>query len=101
MVTPEQFDEEWKSGDRDLAREMARAYVDANGLDAMRAMSIEELVEIVKACRRVGDEHGRIVADMVLLATHAPQAISGSVNIGPAEAVAIAEAFLAEQRAGQ
>lgn len=101
MVTPGQFDEEWKTGDRDLAREMARAYVEANGLDAMRALSLEELVEIVKACRRAGDEHGRIIADMVLLVAHAPQRIEGSVTIGAAEAVAIAEAFLAEQRAGR
>lgn len=100
MVTPHEFDQEWQSGDRDRAREMAREYVQAHAsmLGPMLTATIEELVAMVTICRRNGDEENRIIADMVLQVVHGPQDITGTANIGGAAAVALAEAIIAEAR---
>ena len=100
MVTPAEFRHEWAHGDREVARAMARGYVEAHRteLGHLLRASIEELVAVVTAARNAGNEEARTIADMVLLMVHAPQRITGEVHIGGAAAVAMAEAILAESR---
>lgn len=94
----EQFDAEWKTGDRAAARDMAKAYVAANRdaimptlRGAIRTLrearldddpDIPDLVRLVDNYRAAGDEESRILVDMLLLANYQPQQITGSVNLG-------------------
>ena len=100
MATPEEFQQEWVSGDREKARAMASEYVSAHALELepWRSASIEETVALVTHFRNAGEEQSRIIADMALLAWHAPQQITGTALIGGAAAVAMAEAIIAEAR---
>lgn len=96
----EAFDNEWKTGDRAKAKEMAREYVAANrdGLMeniqvAVRAVrearlndspSLTDMVDLVTAYRNAGREEDRIVVDMVLLADYQPQKIAGALELSKA-----------------
>ena len=93
----EAFDNEWKTGDRAKAKEMAREYVEANRDNLMANIqaavrtvrearlddspSIVDLVDLVSAYRAAGFEEDRILVDMVLLADYQPQRITGAVTL--------------------
>jgi ABC-type nitrate/sulfonate/bicarbonate transport system substrate-binding protein len=98
------FAEEWRNGDRSVAKEMATAYVEAHREEietmiraAVRAnrearldapAEIADLVQLVGAYRRAGDEESRILVDMVLLDGYAPQVITGDLGVIPSLALA-------------
>lgn len=93
-----QFDYEWREGDRDKAREIAKDYINANRLRLTKVFSgytLEDLVREVDALRAAGRHSDRIIVDMWLLAEYQPQDISGELRIGRTELiVAAAEAIM-------
>jgi len=105
------FDQEWKTGDRAKAKEMAKAWVEANaelvmpnleaGVRALREarlsdpVAIPDLVALVSAYRAQGREADRIMVDMVLLAGYEPQSISGTIQMNGSAAVEAVQALLA------
>lgn len=104
----EEFDQVWKSGDRERAKAIAIEYVGQNrdNLDALiqgavRAYrqarldappSLQELVALVDAFRGQGDEASRLTIDMVLLAGYEPQEIKGKLHLGGLMSRAVLEA---------
>lgn len=93
------FDREWKEGDREKARQMARDYVAANRerLQALERLTLPDLVERVSQCRAEGREEDRLVTDMWLLSEYQPQKIVGGINLPPeVVASAIADAMKKE-----
>lgn len=81
----EAFDNEWKTGDRDVARELAQAYVD-NHRDTLVALlggyAREGLVQLVSAYREQGSEEDRIIVDMWLLTEFTKQRVAGVASFG-------------------
>lgn len=92
-----EFDREWRTGDRERARELACAYVAAHRAALapyLGGLSIDELVALVTAYRGMGREDDRIVVDMWLLSEHPPQQISGSIRMGAEAVIEAAEAII-------
>lgn len=93
-----QFDYEWREGDRDKARDIAKEYINANRQRLTRVFgsyTLEDLVREVDALREAGRHSDRIIVDMWLLAEYQPQDISGELRIGRTELiVAAAEAIM-------
>jgi len=93
----EAFSNEWKTGDRTKAKEMAREYVDAHrqqlALGIIAAVkelrkarlddppSLADLVDVVSVYRATGREDDRIAVDMWLLSEVPQQHITGSIAI--------------------
>lgn len=78
------FEHAWKTGDRDLAREIAREFIDSShpqlkGL--LRQYSREGLVRLVDAYRAAGQDENRVIAEMWLLVEYEPQRITGHLDI--------------------
>lgn len=84
------FEHEWRNGDRDVARGMARAYVAANRERLSPELSrydLPGLVRLVEAYRDAGREDDRIITDMWLLSEYEPQRVVGAISIGGAAAI--------------
>jgi hypothetical protein len=112
MVTPADFEREWRTGDRGRAREMAREYVQSDrdrlevvtreAIRALRSESLDapatrdELVRLVDRYRELGDDESRLLLEMLLLADYPPQEIIGEVHITGSAADAMAAVFAAE-----
>ena len=80
----EAFDKEWRHGDRNKAKGMAVAYVNAHREELARALgrlSLVELVHLVSDLRSQGKDRARVIVDMWLLNEFEPQKIGGSVNV--------------------
>lgn len=79
-----EFDAEWKTGDRDKARQIASAYVLEKGdyFAKWADLSVEQLVTMVDEAREQNQEDRRIELDMYLLHRFAPQHITGKLNQG-------------------
>lgn len=96
------FEDEWRHGDRSVAKQLAREYVDRNRArlsTLLGSYDLQGLVELVQLYRDGGQEENRIICDMWLLSEHQPQKISGEIRIGGAEAaVAAAEAILRDAK---
>lgn len=93
------FVAEWKSGRRDEARAIARAYIDAHRAELapqLEPYSLDDLVRLVSAYRQAGREEDRIVADMWLLTEYEPQRITGTIHMGGSAAIEAAEAIIRE-----
>lgn len=89
----EEFDKEWKTGDRKLARAIAEEFTEANRemLDKRWGRhSIEAMVAIIAHLGDQGRERDRIMADMYIMAKFPPQNIVGELNINGQQAVAAA-----------
>lgn len=114
MVTPAEFEREWRTGDRARAREMAREYAEADrtrldqwifdAVQASRAGALvtrEELVRLVDQYRELGDETARLLVEMILLVDYPPQRITGDIRIAGAAADAMAAVLAAEAIMGR
>lgn len=80
----EEFDREWKTGDRGKAKTLAKAYVAANRahlLQHLEGLDIPALVAMVTAYRQAGRHEDAKVVDMWLLSEFEPQRITGSGGI--------------------
>lgn len=79
------FDREWKTGDRAVAKTMAKQYVQLNAstlIPRFGAFDIPALVNLVGHYRSQGDEANRILVDMWLLSEFEPQHIGGTIRVG-------------------
>jgi hypothetical protein len=79
-----EFDNEWNSGNRELARELAREYVTSHWDELaphLEHLSIPQLVSMVSAYRAQGREDDRIACEMWILSQVPPQSISGVINV--------------------
>lgn len=77
------FDEEWRYGDRDLAKKLAKEFIKARHAalaPALANLTVFDLVELIEFYRSEGDEENRIIADMWLLAA-SPRAVDGPIKI--------------------
>ena len=86
------FNNEWATGDRDVARTMASAYVDAHPelADRFGEFSIPALVAMVDSYRESGNEEQRTLIDIWLLHAFYPQVIVGAIDLsGEAQHVGI------------
>ena len=95
------FDREWKAGNRERAKQMARDYVEGHRDELtphLEGKSIHELVGMVSAYRGMGREGDRIIVDMWLLAEHPPQHVTGVIRMGAAAVIEAAEAILRGER---
>jgi len=77
------FDREWKEGDRAKAKAIAQKYVNTDPAFSMltsmlEGLTIEELVALIDRKRTASDEDGRRRVDMYLLVNREPQRIVGS-----------------------
>ncbi len=84
-ITVEQlqdFDHEWKEGDRAKAKEMATALVEAepDTFKKWEKKSIPQLVGEIDEARAAGDGVKRLLIDVYLLAKHPPQQIGGALH---------------------
>lgn len=79
------FDWEWKNGDREVARSLAKEYVEAHyhELKILENWTLEDIVKAIDLFREQGREEDRIAADAWLLAKYEPQKINGEIRIGP------------------
>ena len=91
------FVDEWKSGDRTKARELAREYVDKHSArlaPLLEPLHRDDIVKLIDAYR----EHERhvdvAVAEMWLLTKYDPQKISGVLGVGGGPAVRAVEELL-------
>lgn len=84
----EAFDKEWRAGDRDVARELAQAWVD-NHRDTLVALlggyAREGLVQLVSAYRDAGMDEDRIAVDAWLLCEFTKQRVVGVASFGLTE----------------
>ena len=75
-----EFERLWHSGQRDIAREFARHFVDTNR-DTMRKLygdyTLEDLVVVVDTYRINNDRLNRIVTEIWITSEYEPQKISG------------------------
>lgn len=80
----EEFEHEWREGDREVARTMARDYFadKAELVKILKPKTLEQLVAMVDAYRAAGDEENRIITDMWLLSEFSPQIIGGQLSVG-------------------
>lgn len=78
------FDYEWREGDREKAKEIAKNYVNTHR-DFLEPIFMqytrEMLVVEVEALRRFKRLSDRIVVDMWLLSEYEPQQITGEINV--------------------
>ena len=77
------FDEEWRVGDREKAREMAREFI-AGAPDVRAALeryTRDELVHLVEEYRRVNSWADEKIVEMWLLSEYEPQHITGQFDI--------------------
>ena len=91
----ERFENEWRNGNRDAARQMAKDYVAAHREELgpiLSKFTLEGLVDLVTSYRRAGREEDRIVADMWLLSEYQPQNITGSITVGTVQMEQIVQA---------
>lgn len=96
----QEFDQEWKTGDRVKAKQMAIDYVNEHRealTTVLGQLPIETLVALISGYRKVGRDADRVIADMWLLSEYEPQHIGGTVHLNRAQAVAAAEAVLKER----
>ncbi len=85
MTTPKLFDKEWRTGDREKAKLLARAYVADNRerlASSLASLARGELVALVSEYRKAGKDTERIIVDMWLISEYEPQKITGKINIG-------------------
>ncbi len=81
----QRFDREWRTGNRDRARQMARNYVASHREEiapVLQPLTLAEIVVLVGEYRARGLETDRIIADMWLLTEYPPQHITGTVSLG-------------------
>lgn len=91
----EQFIHEWNHGSHDLAREMARSYVDDNRMfltNMLGQYGLPELVDLVTYYRTDGNEEARATVDMWLLSEFQPQNIVGRIGIGAVQMESVLQA---------
>lgn len=75
------FEDEWRTGDRAKAKEIAVNYVkDKKVFGKYEGLSLEQLVALVDLARQKNDEEERRRIDVYLLAIHPPQQIGGVLN---------------------
>ena len=91
----ELFEEEWQHGDRAVAKQMAKDYVEKNRAELEPILSrftLEGLVDLVTAYRNAGRHEDRIITDMWLLSEYKPQNITGSLQVGTVQMQDIVDA---------
>lgn len=91
-----QFDYEWREGDRDKAREIAKTYVNKHREflePVLMRYTREMLVREVEALRRFKRLSDRIVVDMWLLSEYEPQQITGEINVTLPKPASLLEAL--------
>jgi hypothetical protein len=92
----EQFVEEWRGGDRERAKALARDYVEAHreGLaKVLEPLSLDDIVQLIDSYRAVGQWKDVVIADMWLIANYEPQTINGSVRLGGGIVEAVTKAM--------
>lgn len=79
------FVDEWRHGDRSLAKAMAKEYVEAHRAQIAPLLEPrirEEIVAMIDGARLEGRDADVAIAEMWLLTEYEPQRISGSLNLG-------------------
>lgn len=79
-----QFDYEWREGDRDKAREIAKRYINTHREflePILMQYTREMLVAEVSTLRRFKRLSDRIVVDMWLMSEYKPQQITGEIAV--------------------
>lgn len=78
----QQFLYEWRQGDRDKAKTIAKEFVEANKLDVLHEYDLEDLCLLCESYRHYSQLGSANVVEMFQLVYYEPQNITGELTVG-------------------
>lgn len=78
------FDHEWRVGDRAVAVQLAKEYVNQHRpalAEQLIKFTLDDMVKLIDQYREAGQHENRLIAEMWLLSEYKPQDITGEIHV--------------------